>query len=58
MEEELEQFIKNEVWELIPRPPEVNVVGTKWIFKNKINEDGVVVRNKHVLLPRAIHKKK
>lgn len=43
MEEELEQ---NKVCELIPKPLEVNVVGTKWIFKNKIDEDGVVVRNK------------
>ena len=46
MQDELEQFKRSEVWDLTPRPAESNVVGTKWIFKNKINEDGLVVRNK------------
>jgi len=46
MQDELEQFKHSEVWDLTPRPAESNVVGIKWIFKNKINEDGLVVRNK------------
>jgi hypothetical protein len=46
MEEELNQIEKNETWELVPRPKDKNVIGTKWIFKNKLNEDGKVVRNK------------
>ena len=46
MQDELGQFKRSEVWDLTPRPAESNVVGTKWIFKNKINEDGLVVRNK------------
>ena len=41
MQDELEQFKRSEVWDLTPRPAESNVVGTKWIFKNKINEDGL-----------------
>eukprot|EP00253_Pinus_taeda_P033116 PITA_33116 len=46
MEEELEQIEKNNTWELVPRSQDKNVIGTKWIFKNKLNENGDVVRNK------------
>ena len=46
MQEELEQFDRNQVWTLVPRPSELNVIGTKWIFKNKTNEYGIIIRNK------------
>jgi hypothetical protein len=46
MNEELDQIEKNETWELVPRPKDKNVIGTKWVFRNKLNEDGQVVRNK------------
>ncbi|XP_020967407.1 uncharacterized protein LOC110266751 [Arachis ipaensis] len=46
MEEELSQFEKNEVWTLVPNSNGKKVTGTKWIFKNKLGEDGSVVRNK------------
>eukprot|EP00253_Pinus_taeda_P014188 PITA_14188 len=46
MNEELEQIEKNNTWELVPRPNDKNVIGTKWIFKNKLNENGDVIRNK------------
>ena len=46
MNEELDQIEKNNTWELIPRPTGKNVIGTKWIFKNKMNEQGQVIRNK------------
>jgi len=46
MEEELEQIEKKNTWELVPRPKDKNAIGTKWIFKNKLNEKGDVVRNK------------
>ena len=45
MGEELEQIEKNNTWELVPRPKDKNVIGTKWIFKNKLNENGDVIRN-------------
>lgn len=46
MEEELDQIEKNNTWTLVPRLVNKNVIGTKWVFGNKLNEDGVVVRNK------------
>jgi hypothetical protein len=46
MHEELHQFTRNDVWTLVPRPVEHNIIGTKWIFKNKTHEHGTVVRNK------------
>jgi hypothetical protein len=45
MDEELDQIEKNYTWELVPRPKNKNVIGTKWIFRNKLNEDGQVTRN-------------
>ena len=46
MNEELEQIEKNNTWESIPRPNDKNVIGTKWIFKNNLNENGDAIRNK------------
>ena len=46
MKEELDQIVKNETWELVSRPADNNVIGAKWVFKNKMNEQGKVVRNK------------
>jgi hypothetical protein len=46
MDEELDQIEKNDTWELVPRPKNKNVIGTKWVFRNKFNEDGQVTRNK------------
>ena len=53
MQEELEQFEQNDVWMLVPRPSHTNVTGTKWIFKNKINEFGNIVRNKARLVAQG-----
>jgi transposase InsO family protein len=46
MNEELDQIEKNNTWELVPRPADKNVIGSKWVFKNKMNEQGQIVRNK------------
>ena len=46
MHEELNQFVRNGVWELVPRPKEAHVISTKWIFKNKTDEDSEIIRNK------------
>jgi hypothetical protein len=44
MHEELENFERNQIWTLVEPPRDVNVIGTKWVFKNKQGEDGEVVR--------------
>jgi hypothetical protein len=46
MNEELDQIEKNQTWDLVPRPKDKNVIGTKWVYINKLNEDGHIVRNK------------
>ena len=53
MHEELHQFVQNDVWELVPRPEGVNVIGTKWIFKNKSDKHGTIVRNKSRLVAQG-----
>ena len=46
MNEEINQIEKNKTWTLVPRPKDKNVIGTKWVFWNKLNEDGEVSRKK------------
>jgi hypothetical protein len=46
MHEELNNFIINQVWKLVERPKDHNVIGTKWVFRNKQDQDGIVLRNK------------
>src|SRR6266542_569490 len=53
MQEELNNFTRNEVWELVERPKGKNVIGTKWVFKNMEDEHGVVVRNKARLVAKC-----
>jgi len=52
MREELNQFKRNEVWTLVPRSKEMNVIGTKWVFRNKIDEQCVIVTNKAWLVAK------
>ena len=50
MHEKLNQFVRNDVWELVPRLENVYVISTKWIFKNKTDEDGEIIWNKSRLV--------
>jgi hypothetical protein len=52
MQEDLNNFTRNEVWHLVPCPSQ-NVVGTKWVFRNKQDEHGVVTRNKTWLVAKG-----
>src|ERR1044071_9012350 len=55
MLEELHQFERNKVWSLVDRPDPTkhNIIGTKWIFLKKQDEDGIVVRNKARLVAQG-----
>ena len=55
LHEELHQFERDKVWSLIERPDPTkhNIIGTKWIFHNKQNEDGIVVINKARLVAQG-----
>nr|GEV77611.1 retrovirus-related Pol polyprotein from transposon TNT 1-94 [Tanacetum cinerariifolium] len=46
MQEELNQFIANDVWELVPQPRNMTIIKTKRVFRNKLDEIGIVSRNK------------
>ena len=53
MHEELNNFTRNQVWELVERPKDHNVIGTKWVFRNKQDQDGIVIRNKARLVAQG-----
>lgn len=46
MEEELNQIEWNKTWELVPILTNKNIINTKWVFRNKLNEEDTLVRNK------------
>ena len=46
MQEELNQFERNQVWHLVPRPYDRPTICTKWIFRNKLDELENIIRNK------------
>jgi hypothetical protein len=57
MHEELENFERNQVWDLVDPPPGCKPIGTKWVWKNKEGEKGEVVRNKSRLVAQGFSQK-
>jgi hypothetical protein len=53
MEEELDQIEKNKTWEIVPRSKNKNVIGTKWVFRKNLNDNGQVRKNKGRLVCRG-----
>ncbi|GKC83786.1 retrovirus-related pol polyprotein from transposon TNT 1-94 [Tanacetum coccineum] len=53
MQEELNQLIANNVWELVLQPRNMTIIGTKWVFRNKLDENDVVSRNKARLVAQG-----
>ena len=51
--EELNEFERNQVWTLVPRPKNRSIVGTKWVFRNKTNSEGIITRNKSRLVAKG-----
>ncbi|GJW30830.1 uncharacterized mitochondrial protein-like protein [Tanacetum coccineum] len=53
MQEELNEFERLKVWELVPRPDKVMVITLKWIYKVKLDELGGILKNKARLVARG-----
>ncbi|CAN0920957.1 Retrovirus-related Pol polyprotein from transposon RE2 [Linum grandiflorum] len=53
MKTENDALIRNGTWSLVPRPINVNVLGSKWIFRNKFNSDGSLQRHKARLVAQG-----
>ncbi|GJY10717.1 retrovirus-related pol polyprotein from transposon TNT 1-94 [Tanacetum coccineum] len=51
--DELNQFKRLQVWELIPRPEGKNVISLKWLWKNMCDAENIMVRNKTRLVAKG-----
>nr|GFA77099.1 hypothetical protein [Tanacetum cinerariifolium] len=55
--EELHQFDRLDVWELVDRPLYENVINMKWLWKNKRDEENIVIRKKSRLVAKGYTQK-
>ena len=53
MHEELSNITRNEVWTLVPKTEDERVIETKWVFRNKQDDGGQIVRNKAKLVAKG-----
>nr|GEW90578.1 retrovirus-related Pol polyprotein from transposon TNT 1-94 [Tanacetum cinerariifolium] len=53
MQEEFNQFVANDVWELFPQHRNMKIIETKWVYRNKLDENGIVFRNKARLVAQG-----
>ncbi|GJY10371.1 retrovirus-related pol polyprotein from transposon TNT 1-94 [Tanacetum coccineum] len=53
MQEEIHEFDRLQVWELVPRPDCVMIIALKWIYKVKLDEYGDVLKNKAKLVAKG-----
>ncbi|KAJ9548151.1 LOW QUALITY PROTEIN: hypothetical protein OSB04_020694 [Centaurea solstitialis] len=53
MQEELAEFERNLVWTLVHKPSRKTIIGLKWVFRNKLDEHGIVIRNKARLVAQG-----
>ncbi|GJW71969.1 retrovirus-related pol polyprotein from transposon TNT 1-94, partial [Tanacetum coccineum] len=58
MQEELNQFVSNDVWVLVPLPMSQTVIGTKWVFRYKLDKNGIVSRNKARFMAQRYNQQK
>lgn len=54
MNDGIEALKSNNTWTLVDRPTNANILGLKWVFRTKFNEDGIVERLKLALWPKGI----
>ena len=53
MQDELVEFERHKVWTLVPCPKDKSIIGTRWVYRNKMDEDGVATRNKARLVAQG-----
>ncbi|KAL4573556.1 hypothetical protein LXL04_020366 [Taraxacum kok-saghyz] len=53
MQDELTEFERNDVWTLLPTPPNTSIVGSRWVYRNKSDEDRVIILNKAQLIVKG-----
>nr|GEX97443.1 retrovirus-related Pol polyprotein from transposon TNT 1-94 [Tanacetum cinerariifolium] len=53
MQDELNQFERLQVWELVPRPEGKNIIALKWLWKNKCDVENIVFWNKTRLVAKG-----
>ncbi|GKA10846.1 retrovirus-related pol polyprotein from transposon TNT 1-94 [Tanacetum coccineum] len=53
MQDELNQFVRNKFWTLVPAPYGKTIIGSKWVFRNKRDETGIVIKNKARLVAQG-----
>ncbi|KAK1699306.1 hypothetical protein QYE76_016003 [Lolium multiflorum] len=53
MEQEYQALLQNETWTLVPPPPRVNIIDSKWVFKVKKHADGSIERYKARLVAKG-----
>ena len=58
MQEELNQFVRNNVWKLVSPPTDYPIIGIKWMFRNKFDDMGNIVRNKARLVAQGYRQEK
>nr|GEW99137.1 Gag-Pol polyprotein [Tanacetum cinerariifolium] len=57
MQKELHQFDRLEVWRLVDRPLCKNVINMNWLWKNKRDEENIVIQNKYRLVAKGYAQK-
>nr|GEZ92894.1 integrase, catalytic region, zinc finger, CCHC-type, peptidase aspartic, catalytic [Tanacetum cinerariifolium] len=55
--EELHQFNRLDIWELVDRPLCTNVINMKWLWKNKSDEENTIIRNKSCFVAKGFARK-
>ncbi|KAJ9556920.1 hypothetical protein OSB04_011534 [Centaurea solstitialis] len=55
MQDELAEFERNRVWRLVERPRKIRIIDLRWIFRNKKDENDLIIRNKARLVTKGYH---
>ncbi|GKF02318.1 retrovirus-related pol polyprotein from transposon TNT 1-94, partial [Tanacetum coccineum] len=58
MQDKLNQFARNKVWTLVPSPYGKTIIGSKWVFRNKRDETGIVIKNMERLVAQGYNQQK